>query len=182
LVSRASNRIQSTRRLASALWGRSFPSAIGILPRQLSIVTPLCTHEHRPPGIPAPWQSAALLGFRRRDRRFNPATPSRFPPANLFSRRLPNLMVVSDPGSTMGATNERAGAPRRGDRSRCLLPDQPGHRLSVTPYRAHYVGRHRRTENAVLRASSGPYRRDCSSTDRRDCAPSPGSSSITSRE
>jgi hypothetical protein len=54
--------------------------------------------------MPHPWQAAPLLGSGRRDRRFNPATPSRFPPAYLFSRRLPYLMVVSDFGSRMGAT------------------------------------------------------------------------------
>ncbi len=50
-------------------------------------------------------QFASLLGSGRRDRRFNPATPVEgFPPANLFSHRLSNLMVVSDFGSRMGAT------------------------------------------------------------------------------
>jgi hypothetical protein len=51
-----------------------------------------------------PWQSASVLGFRRRDRLFNPATPSRVPTSRLFSHPLPNLMVVPDFGNRMGAT------------------------------------------------------------------------------
>ena len=65
------------------------------------------------------------------------------PPASLFSHRLPTswwcLIWEQD-----GSDHERAAAPRRADRSRWSIPDQPRHRLSVTRYRAPVCCRHRR--------------------------------------
>ena len=94
------------------------------------------------------WQRASpasVLGSGRRDRRFIRPPRRGFPPANLFSHRLPNLTVVSGFWEQDGSDHERTGAPRRGDRSRWALPGQPRHRLSVTRYRAPCVCcRHRR--------------------------------------
>jgi len=69
-----------------------------------------------------------------------------FPPANLFSHRLPNLMVMSDSGSRMGATMSA--------QVRLDAVIVAAGRFLVSP------------DNPVLRASSGPYRRDCSSAER----------------
>jgi hypothetical protein len=81
------------------------------------------------------WQSAPVLGSGRRGRRFNLATPSRVPTRQLVLSSAPNLVVVSDFGSRMGAA---MSAQVRLDAvivaAGCFLTS-PRHRHSVTRYR-----------------------------------------------